>query len=992
LSTEFESARRARRARRRWSWAIAAVVVFALVVLPLAYGALMLWADISLNRLFFDSLGMGGAYGTVIRSYLALIAGGIGIAVIVALPFIFVGRKVAGTRGPRMHAAAATAGVLALVALIVTPALTAARDDILAALNTVSFGATDPVFGHDVSFFVFTAPLVTELAWTAMGALIVPTIAAAVLTVIGIRGRHGSDIIPGIAGIGPLRITVLAARGLTLLLAFGGLTVLVMGVALWWTRYAAVTGDDELIAGAGEAMRAVGIPTQTVMAVFVMIVGAGIIALAVPALRRRVTTITFGTWAQALLGVWAVIALALAVLASWWWLVLFVVIIPLALTVRARDTLAERAPELAEMERAPAPVWVPVAAALVTCLVGLAFAPTGTALYDGIALRGSPLQVERDQIEATLNATRAAAGIDQAKVEDAQYRRGGVTREAVEEADASVASLRFLDYGPALNACKRLQALNRYYTCQDADLDRYERDGKPQTMFVFGREVDYSAIPDFQRRHFAFTHGKGVVMAPVNRIDSSGRPDFVVSGLPVTGLEEPLKKPEIYFGAQPGMPWAIVNTDQPDGFSNTVPDTWKGAGIPVDDHKLAITLSLGGLPYVGGGRRLWNALERVQTADSRLLIHRDMTARLARLAPFLVPDADPYFVVADGQMWVMMNAYTMTDRYPYSARYGGRNYQRHAVTAVMNASSGETAMYIMTPDDPIIRTWQKVYPSLFTERDEMPEGLAAHLRYGEDLFAYQAAAMGRFHVTDVDQFFNNDDAWASTVETIGPGAEGTRIPSPARYTYARLPGAADERFMLMRYFKPATVGRGIGFSAWLAADSDPQRFGELSVLRFVPDGPSPLDSVDTFASNVGRDPELSAQIGVRTDQILRGNTIVVPMGRGLLYVQPLYLDTSADSLPTLWQVVVSLGDGRIFYAPTFRDALNKALAGQVAPDGDGDGNALPADLREVVRQAAAAYEAYQVAWAAGRYEDAATELRRFERIMARAEELADRSG
>jgi daunorubicin resistance ABC transporter ATP-binding subunit len=571
-------------------------------------------------------------------------------------------------------------------------------------------------------------------------------------------------------------------------------------------------------------------------------------------------------------------------------------------------------------------------------------------------------------------------------------RRLGATMVELVFADASVASLRFLDYGPALNACKRLQALNRYYTCQDADLDRYERDGKPQTMFVFGREVDYSAIPDFQRRHFAFTHGKGVVMAPVNRIDSSGRPDFVVSGLPVTGLEEPLKKPEIYFGAQPGMPWAIVNTDQPDGFSNTVPDTWKGAGIPVDDHKLAITLSLGGLPYVGGGRRLWNALERVQTADSRLLIHRDMTARLARLAPFLVPDADPYFVVADGQMWVMMNAYTMTDRYPYSARYGGRNYQRHAVTAVMNASSGETAMYIMTPDDPIIRTWQKVYPSLFTERDEMPEGLAAHLRYGEDLFAYQAAAMGRFHVTDVDQFFNNDDAWASTVETIGPGAEGTRIPSPARYTYARLPGAADERFMLMRYFKPATVGRGIGFSAWLAADSDPQRFGELSVLRFVPDGPSPLDSVDTFASNVGRDPELSAQIGVRTDQILRGNTIVVPMGRGLLYVQPLYLDTSADSLPTLWQVVVSLGDGRIFYAPTFRDALNKALAGQVAPDGDGDGNALPADLREVVRQAAAAYEAYQVAWAAGRYEDAATELRRFERIMAHAEELADRSG
>jgi len=131
-----------------------------------------------------------------------------------------------------------------------------------------------------------------------------------------------------------------------------------------------------------------------------------------------------------------------------------------------------------------------------------------------------------------------------------------------------VASLRFLDYGPALNACRRMQALSRYHTCFDADLDRYVRDGRPQTMFVFGREVDYAAIPDFQRRHFAFTHGRGVIMAPVNRIDSSGRPDFVVSGLPVTGLEPPLKHPEIYFGAQTDMPWAVVNTDQPDGFTN----------------------------------------------------------------------------------------------------------------------------------------------------------------------------------------------------------------------------------------------------------------------------------------------------------------------------------------------------------------------------------------------------------------------------------------
>ena len=968
----------------------AVIAALVLVVLPLAYGALMLWADLTVNQLFFDSLGMGDAHVTIIRSYLTMLAVGIGLALLIAVPFLAVGRPVAGARGPRLQAGLAAAAVGLLCALIITPALTGQRNDILAALNAVSFGVDDPVFGRDVSFFIFTAPVATIIVWAVASALFIPTIAAAVLMVIGIRGRRGSDLIPGIVGIGPLHITVLATRGLSLLLAYGGLTIMAIGAGVWWARFAVVSGDGELIAGAGEAMRAVGVPTQTVVAVIVMLVGLGVFALSVPAVRRRVAPVTFAGWAQATLIAWAVATLALSVLATPWWLVLLLPTGLLALAVRSRERLAERTPAVAVIDRTPAPVWVPVAIGVASSVIGLLFAPIGTALYDSVGLRGSTLQVERDQIEATLNSTRAAAGIDDVRTTDAQYRRAGVTREAVAEADASVASLRFLDYGPALNACRRLQALNRYYTCFDADLDRYVRDGRPQTMFVFGREVDYSAIPDFQRRHFAFTHGNGVVMAPVNRIDSSGRPDFVVSGLPVTGLEEPLESPQIYFGAQEGMPWAVVNTAQPDGFTGQPIDDWTGAGVPVADHRLAITLSLGGLPYIGGGRQVWNALERVETEDSRLLMYRDITARMERLAPFLESDGDPYFVAASGRMWVMMNAYSVSDLYPYSARYGGRNYQRHAVTAIMDAATGETRLYVMDEEDPIVSTWRKVYPSLFTSRDEMPAALAAHLRYGEDLFTYQAAALGRFHVTDVDAFFNNDDAWAPTVETVGPGAEGTRISSPARYTYARLPDAAEERFVLVRYFKPATAGRGIGFSAWLAADNDPDRFGDLSVLRFTPDGPSPLDSVDTFASNVGRDPDLSAQIGVRTDQILRGNVIVVPIGRGLLYVQPLYLDTSADSLPTLWQVVVSLGDGRIFYAPTFRDALARALAGQIAQDGDPD--ALPADLRAVVDAAAAAYDAYRTAWAAGRYDEAARSLAQFERLLDRARELAAGEG
>lgn len=346
----------------------------------------------------------------------------------------------------------------------------------------------------------------------------------------------------------------------------------------------------------------------------------------------------------------------------------------------------------------------------------------------------------------------------------------------------------------------------------------------------------------------------------------------------------------------------------------------------------------------------------------------------------------------------MQNAYTRTDRYPYAAEFGGASYQRHAVTAIMDAYSGETTLYVMDDEDPLIATWRGAYPELFTDRSEIPAGLAAHLRYGEDQFDYQAAALQRFHVTETDRFFSNDDAWAPTVETTGRGTEGRRITSPARYSYAVLPGESVERFLLLRYFKPATEGRGIAFSAWLTAESDPARFGRLRLLRFDV-AEDALDSVDTFVASLARDSELSAQIGLRRDQVLRGNTIVVPIGQGLLYVQPLYLDTSSDSLPTLWQVVVSLGDGRIHSAPTFLEALDRALAAQ-GDDTDGGGGgggptdptAPPAGIRQVVREAAAAYDAYREAWAAGDYETAAERLKEFERLLEQAQQTAGDTG
>jgi uncharacterized protein len=974
-----------RRPRSAWIAPAAVVMVAGLVV---AYLALRLWAHITIASAFFDSLGMGGAYSTLIRTAILLALAGLAGALALALPIgLVLGRRV-GLLPLRRVGWITGAAVFLVAALVLVPSLLAQRDAILAAGQAVPFGRTDPVFGRDVSFFVFTAPVVADLAALALGALIVALLGLAGVTIFAMTVEAPFGV--------QQRLLVRAG---TLGAVYGGLALIAIAVLVWFRRYETVHGGGELIAGAGRATRDVGIPTTTVVAVVIGLVGAAVLSLAVPVVRRRLAGARTMAVVRGAIAALGLVVLALVVLATPWWLVLVLPLIPLAAAARPSGRLTREVNRqaAAALRGNDAPFRIPawslgVAAGALSILL-LVLAPAGTALYDAVGLRGSTLQVERENIEATLFSTRIAAGIEEIETERATYRRGGVSRAAIEAAPASVGSLRFLDLEAALAACRRLQALNRYYTCQDADLDRYVRDGVPQTLFVFGREVDYAAITDFQRRHFSFTHGRGVAMAPVNRIDASGRPSFVVGGLPTRGLEPPLTRPEIYHGAQRDMPFAIVNTDQPDGFTDEPPDTWQGAGIDVDDNRLALTLELGGIPFVGGGRQLWNALSRVETTDAQLLVHRDMTSRLARLAPFLALDSDPWFVAEGGRMYVMQNAYTRTDRYPYAAHFGGAAYQRHAVTAVMDAYSGETALYVMDEADPIIATWRRVYPELFSDRSEIPPGIAAHLRYGEGQFDYQAAALGRFHVTDTDRFFSNDDAWAPTVETTGRGTEGRRIVSPARYSYAVLPGESEERFLLLRYFKPATEGRGIAFSAWLTAESDPARFGRLRLLRFDV-AEDALDSVDTFVASVARDAELSAQIGLRRDQVLRGNTIVVPIGEGLLYVQPLYLDTSADSLPTLWQVVVSLGDGRIYSGSSFPQALERALTAQSpgggggAGEGDGTGppDRLPTDVRELVRRAGAAYDAYRAAWSAGDYEEAARRLEEFEQLLQRARE------
>ncbi|MDX6551636.1 MAG: uncharacterized protein QOH74_124, partial [Gaiellales bacterium] len=855
------------------------------------------WAEITVKSAWYRSLGMEPAYDT--RWQLSLVLGAIGfVSVPLALsPVIWGTARL--RRSLPVTSRAALAGVwvavVLLVGLIAARSAAGMRDSWLAYSNAATFGSDDPIFGRDIGFFVFELPFLNDLVALVSGlAFAGLVLSAALYAVVRAGGRDASVVkVPD----SPDQLLALRPQANTsfavgLVYAYGAVLLAALAAVTWLGRYDLVTAGDDLLAGAGKAQITVALPVTTVAVVVTLLMALGLAALTVPAVRRR--TPSLRSVALATAAAWAAIAVVLVVLSTAWWIALLLP--PAALAVAARRDLHP-----AVRERAPEGVIAGIVVAT-WLFFGVAGA-AGATVYDAVLQRGSRLQIERPYIADTLEATRRAAGIDAASTVDVNYRPNGVTRDAIATAPASLGSLRFLDAPPTLAACSRLQAFNQFYTCADVDLDRYVLDGKPRTVFAIGREIDYNRVSDFQRRHFTYTHGYGLVMAPVNEIDSNGRPRWLAGGIPQVGLTPELQNPGIYFGAQNGMPWAMVNTRQPQ-FDQTTTGTvkWTGSnGVPVKGNRLAITKFLGGLPYIGGGRRLWNSTSGNPAGpESDLLLYRSSTERAKELAPFLTWDSDPYFVAADGHLYVLQNGYAATSRYPYSKHFNGANYVRNGALMVMDAYSGATSMYVFDEQEPIMRTWMAAYPDLFTPLSKLPSAIGDHLRYGEDLFNYQSAALERFHVDNVDTFYNGDEAWAPTEEAYGPGVEGQRIVSPARYTYAVIPGASEERFIVMRSFKPATRGRGIGFSGWLAVDSQPEGFGDMVVLRFDATAAEPLDSLDTFTSNVARDPELSAAIGIRRDTVLRGNTIVVPVGQGLLYVQPLYLDTPGDSLPTLW--------------------------------------------------------------------------------------------
>ena len=562
-----------------------------------------------------------------------------------------------------------------------------------------------------------------------------------------------------------------------------------------------------------------------------------------------------------------------------------------------------------------------------------------------------PNQFEREQvyIDRNIEATRAAYQLDQVE-QVALPTVGDIDADVVANNLPVIENIRLWDVEPLQDAYNQLQFMELYYNFLNMDSDRYILDGKLRQVLLAARELDPENLPadarNWVNRRLQYTHGFGVVMSPaIGFTPEEGRPEFFIQDIPIRG-EIPIERPEIYYGESPA-PFAIVNSLAPEIDPSGSDLHYRGEG----------GVDLGGtfrrLAYAWQFADINILLSDQISSGTKIQYRRQISGRVKALAPFLTMDEDPYPVVdGSGKLWWLQDAFTTTDRYPYSTFTGsGFNYIRNSVKAVVDAFSGEVSIYVMDPNDPLLQMYRRAFPELFLDFDEMPSELQAHIRYPNGLFSVQAEMYLRYHVTDTQVFFNQADQWAIP-EDSRFGRRGVEVhPS---YLMLQMPGGDSEEFVLMLPFSPA--GEKKNLVGWLTARNDGVHYGNLNAFTVPKDpqvhGPSQVEA------RIENDPLISQQFTLwggegEGSRIVRGQLLVIPVGDAIIYVEPLYLQSEALAFPELKKVILADGSN-VVMADSVGRGLAMLLEGKapsdVVPIGSGvEGQATPnsEDLRVI---------------------------------------------
>jgi len=565
----------------------------------------------------------------------------------------------------------------------------------------------------------------------------------------------------------------------------------------------------------------------------------------------------------------------------------------------------------------------------------------------GLYVGPNEISLERPYIQTHIHATRSAFGLEK-QLHEIEFHARPDAPIDVAANKATLDNVRLWDWRAFHDTITQIQALRPYYAFHSPDVDRYTLEGQYRQVLLAARELDINLLPSARSSwinpDLIYTHGYGVVLATASQITPDGLPVLLIEDAPPRVHTPSLKltRPEIYYGEITHEP-VFVNTAQeefnyPSGNDN-VRTRYEGkGGFPISSFLMRAAAAIDeGEPNF--------LLTDYFTSSSRMMIRRKVRDRLQTLAGFLEWDPDPYLVITEsGRLVWMIDGYTTSDAHPNSRAVdvpdvGRVNYIRNAVKATVDAYDGETRLYIFDPDDPIIGAYRHLFPSLFRPASEMPADLRAHARYPETLFRTQAEIYRTYHMLDPQSFYNKEDLWDIARKMTGQ-AEGAETASPT-YVVATLPGESNAEFLLLEPFTPRNKDNLIGL---MAARCDGAHLGEVVVLQLSKQelifGPMQIAARINQEQTISKDLTLWNQQG---SQVLRGQTLVLPVGDTFLYVDPIYIQATEARMPQMKKIVLAVGN-RLIYCDTYDEALAELAAGspQPAPQTAAPGGAVPA--------------------------------------------------
>lgn len=868
--------------KRRWSLtrvlAIVAGLIALFILLNVIKGFYTEW-------LWFDNLGYGSVYATILRSRVLIFF----IAAIIFC-ILFLGNLILATRlTPKAEALWPWAlvrrlqpslrlGVIlgtAILSLIFGLIAQGNWEVMLRSFNGQPFGITDPVFHREVSFYVFSLPFLNLLRGWFLGVLIV--------TLLGSVGVY-------VFSYGVQRLRFEFPR--SVLAHVGGLVIAILGLFAWgyWLGiWELVFSERGAVYGAGYADMHAKLPAQWIMFAIVLIV---MIIVVIFIFRRRYRWLLYG------IGGWIVA------------IVVILVIYP--------------------------------------------------AIIQRFQVQPNELDREQPYIEYNIEYTREAFGLNQ--VEELPFPAEETpTPQDIARNKVTIDNIRLWDPRPLKDTYNKHQSLRPYYDFVDVDIDRYVIDGEYRQVMLSARELSAEKLTGeaqtWVNRRLLYTHGYGLVLSQVNEVTTQGLPNLLLKDIPPAG-EFDVELPQIYFGEKTND-YVIVKTGTKELDYATRDETVYGfyegeGGISLNGfiRRVVYAWQLGDFNILISGQL---------TPESRVLYYRNIRERVNHLAPFLQLDRDPYLVVVDGRLFWVQDAYTTTDRYPYSRPFGNINYIRNSVKVVIDAYNGDVTFYVTDPDDALIRTYQTIFPDLFRPIEQMPESLRSHIRYPEDMFYIQASVYQTYHMRDARIFYNKEDLWSVPREVYFGNQQQ---PVEPYYVIMRLPDEEKEEFLLMLPYSPANKDIAIG---WLAARSDGDNYGKLLAYFFPKE--RRVDGPFLIENRIGQDIVITEQLALWSrggSNVIRGNLLLIPLGESILYVEPVFLEAEAGGLPELKRVIVTAGE-HIAMEPTLDESI-KAIFGAAEPPTEPEVIPLPptepevpvtADIANLIEEARQHYEKAQ---------------------------------